>query len=263
MNEEIRFLLLSWDEYNNKEFEVPYIYSIRTENQVLMYFGANHTNLSSHSQYERLDRVWQEFLDHSSEKKVAIGEGKNPRPIKASKEEAITEYGEQGYLRFLAKNAGIEVRYPDPAEPIIWNDLLSKYSKDELFLHDMMQFAHQWKRDNKQIPFEQYIESYLQYYRTNTNWNGYDFSFSYVKEISPGLIGEEFNVHSQELFYQLTNPSIFKTRFNELGRDIDVYRDTAAVKGILDLWREGFSIFVVFGSGHAVIQERALRQLAI
>jgi hypothetical protein len=260
MREKIQNLLLSWGEYNKKKFSIPYIYSVNKGDQILIYFGANHSNEPSHPQYERLEEEWDKFLSHSVDK-IAIGEGRRARPYLPGKEESISEYGEQGYLRYLADASHISLSYPDPSEPDVWNALLGTYSKDELFFHDVMQFAHQWKRENKQIDFRDYLGPYLENYRKNSGWIEYDFSLSHAKAISEGLIGKQFDEHDMETFYKLINPSVFKTSFNQLSRDIDVYRDTAVVEEILRNWNQGNSIFVVFGSGHAVIQERAIKAL--
>ena len=41
---DIKRYLLSWKEYNKKEFKIPYVFKIEKENQILTYFGAKHTN---------------------------------------------------------------------------------------------------------------------------------------------------------------------------------------------------------------------------
>jgi hypothetical protein len=263
LERDIQALLLTWQEYNEKKFSIPYVFSIEKDGQLLMYFGARHVNSPSDSQYLLLQSEWERFLAHPAVCKIAIGEGRGPRPARSNIEESIAEFGEQGWLGSRAREAHIGLAYPDPQEWSVWNTLLDRYTKDELFLFDIMQFAHQWNRGDKGKPFGDYLEPYLDPYRAQAGWDGYDFSLTHVRALLQGLLGREFDEHDSAFFYRQINPSIFETRFNQLSRDIDVYRDTAVVKEIVTRFRAGESLFIVFGCGHAVVQERAIRTLLV
>ena len=65
---DISNLLLSWDEYNKKEFSIPHIYSIKNEKQELIYVGMNHCYDSKNYQFEILRKEWAEFYERHKNK---------------------------------------------------------------------------------------------------------------------------------------------------------------------------------------------------
>src|SRR4051812_4085722 len=110
---EIKSLLLTWDEYNQKEFSVPYVFKIEKPDKKLVYFGARHSFDASDDQFRQLDEEWNKFASFQSQKKIAIGEG-GPRPLPENLLMGIKDHGEQGFLKCKASDAQIEVMYPDP-----------------------------------------------------------------------------------------------------------------------------------------------------
>lgn len=254
----IEELLLSWDEYNKKEFSVPHFFDIQKDNQLLIYCGVRHTYKQDDAQFEELHKKWDLFLKNSNPNKIAIGEGGVRKPSN-NLEEAIRHYGEQGWLRFVADASGMEVISPDITDIRLWNALLDKYSKEELFYYDIMQIAYQWNKTNKEIPFDKYIKQFTADFIKN--WTNFDTSWENILKIHRELFQTEFDPNNYKFFHDTINPAEKTTKFNQLSRDADVIRDSSVVSEIKRLWDEGKSVFVVFGSGHAIIQEPALKTL--
>lgn len=82
-----------------------------------------------------------------------------------------------------------------------------------------------------------------------------------VKVLFAKEFGVSLNLNDRKFFYDQVDPSQNNSVFNEISREADVIRDSTIVENILKLWNEGKSIFIVYGSAHAVNQERVLREL--
>jgi hypothetical protein len=253
-------LLLNLDEYNKKEFSVPYIYHIEKSNQLLAYFGATHTYDQTHPQFQKLEQEWRQFDSFPSKRKIAFSEG-GLRPSSGSLEDALQKHGEQGYLKWLADQSGIEIFCPDPDVSSIYAGLKSKYSQDEIFYYLVIEIAYQWNRTDKRNSFPEYFRYYVDKFKNKLQWPRYDFSIVHAKILHKQIFGSMFDPNATRFFARQLDPAQKNSKFNQLSRDETILRDVAIVAGIKEYWEKGYSIFVVFGSGHAVIQERALKQL--
>ena len=60
---------------------------------------------------------------------------------------------------------------------------------------------------------------------------------------------------------QLADPNKTGTRINEITTILTDAREVSIVSGIEKYWKEGKSIFAVFGSGHLIAQRPALEEL--
>lgn len=82
-----------------------------------------------------------------------------------------------------------------------------------------------------------------------------------VKNLHRKIFNTELDLNDLKFFYDLVDPSQNNSVYNEISRAEDVIRDSTIVKNILDYWERGYSVFIVYGSAHAVNQERALKEL--
>jgi hypothetical protein len=72
-------------------------------------------------------------------------------------------------------------------------------------------------------------------------------------------MGKDFNLGENQNGY--VNPNNIGSRINEIARKTSDVRDENILNEIVKYWSEGKSVFVVFGSGHLIIQEPALREI--
>jgi hypothetical protein len=254
----IEELLLTWDEYNQKDFSVPYIYEIEKDGKLLIYCGISHTYKPDDKLFPVLQERWDKFLNNSNPNKIGIGEG-GTRPLTDTLEEAIIKHGEQGWLKFVANKASVEVVSPDITNFRLWEILLSRYSKEELFYYDILQTGYQWNKTDKSHAFKDYIKQWTPEFEAR--WPGFDASWENLLIIHRLYSQNKFDPNDFKYFHDQIDPNQKNTVFNKISRDTDIIRDTAVVSEIRTQWDEGKSIFVVFGSGHAIIQEPALKAL--
>lgn len=258
---EIEKLLLTWDEYNQKgHFEIPYTYLIQGDNYAISYFGARHSFDPHDPQFEQIEKLWNEMTAHyPREQMVAVIEG-GLMNNEYERDEYITRAGESGLLIYLAKKAGVEIKYFEPSKGLL-NDLTQHYSKEEIFYHQMAQRALQWNKLTRKPNFEEYTIQFLKKLQSETDWDDFDFSMEHLKKIHTNIFATVFDESDRAFFQSIGTPTNDNTTINKISRDIDIVRDTAIVQGVLDEWQKGKSVFVVYGASHAVIQERALKAL--
>ncbi|MFC5271937.1 hypothetical protein [Adhaeribacter terreus] len=104
---------------------------IKTRNSgQLTYFGAEHSDKPEHSQFKKIKA---EFL--KTQPTLVFFEGPN-RGIATSETETIKQFGESGYVRFLANNANVKVQSlePNPQDEIRYLMETGNYSAEQVKL---------------------------------------------------------------------------------------------------------------------------------
>ena len=92
-------------------------------------------------------------------------------------------------------------------------------------------------------------------------WPDLVISLELVNSIYKKLFNQELNIDDEELFSQITTPITVLSRINELSRSQSIYRNEQILVQIEKYWKEGSNIFVIYGAGHAVMQESSIRSL--
>lgn len=90
--------------------------------------GASHSRDPAHEQFARINGIFAE-----ERPSIVFFEGPD-RGTAATAEEAIRATGESGYLRFLARQAGIAARTLEPSPPEQAKALLAHFPADQVFL---------------------------------------------------------------------------------------------------------------------------------
>ena len=80
-----------------------------------------------------------------------------------------------------------------------------------------------------------------------------------MKELYKKILDKNFD--EKESPNDLINPNKTETPINKIARAQSDLRDVNITTEIVRYWNEGKSIFAVFGLGHLIIQEPALRKL--
>lgn len=237
----------------------PIMMEIEKGDQTLFYFGANHSKDPHNPQYPVLRDYWERFLDKTKNKeRIILVEG-GLRPLATNEELAIEENSEGGFITYISHESKTKIASPDLSQI----DVLLRFpeiNKDELLLYFFMSHADSYHRVSDPKPdFNIFFEKWARYQRTREVWLGLDISLESLKESYKRVMNKEFNENDSQNDY--INPNKSGTRINELARKISDARDENILNEIEKYWNEGKSIFVVFGSGHLIIQEPALREL--
>ena len=256
MDERIKSLLLSWNEYNEKEFSVPYIYSIKKNKQELIYFGSRHCYNPKDHEFEIIRKEWLDFYDRNKDREMIVVVEGGVRLIEQTEEGAIIKGGEMAFITFIASKQGVSTTCFEPYRGEIFNGIAKKYGEEKVFYQRMAQVILQWNTLTQKPPFEVYIEHFMERDKKESGWGNFNFSLENLKRIHNDIFNTDFNQSNRDFFYNIIDPSQNSTVINEISRYEDTIRDTVVIKGILEEWQKGKSIFVIYGLANSVIQER-------
>jgi hypothetical protein len=260
LNHSLRQYLIPYQKYQEIEHQVPYFFKIGTNDQCLYYFGSKHSYDPNDSQFHELAEKWKEFISTTKEEdSVVLVEG-GKRPYIEDEIESIQQGGEASFITTLAQKAGIEAESPEPEESLEREQLLKKFTPDEIQYYYFARVVYQWSRKDPQPNFEEYVTNYLEQDQHSSKWN-FDFSMKNMMQIHQKLFNTPFDKTDADFFYNSIDPTQNNCVINDVSRESGVIRDLEIVVQIKKHWEEGKSIYVVYGASHAVMQEPALRYL--
>lgn len=247
-------------ELNKINYEFPYFYKIVKNNQCLYFVGAHHSFDPQNEQFPKIHSYWNSFLAASKDKeRVVLVEGGN-RPVLESESEPILAGGEAHLLAYLANSENIECYSPEPSDINELLELEKSFTKEEIMYNRFARTAAQWGRlTNPKPDFEDYIKKYLSQDIKLTNWD-IDISLRGFSIYHDSIHNNhEFSIQNclnNKCFYNDSNPSI-----NRVSAESGKIRDIFIGNKILYEWSSKRCIFIVYGSGHAIVLERALKEL--
>ncbi len=255
---------MGFDEYNKLDrHPVPYTYSIQKGDQFLYYFGANHSCDPNDPQYSILRTFWAEFLEKTKKQNCVVFVEGGKRKVYNSELEALECGAEANFITYHANKEGIETFSPEPPEKYRFEELLKKFTKEEIIYYEFARMAYQWNRHiTKKYTFREYLKRSLARDKENSGWSDFDFSIEHMITLQKQWFDKDFNENDANFFVSVINPTKTTSRINELSRyEDDVFRDAHILKQIEKFWNEGKNLFVVYGESHAVRHERAVKSL--
>ncbi len=254
--------LMPYDTYSSKEYPFPYAYHLSKDEQHLYFFGSRHTYNPEDEQISKLEDFWNDFLLTTTDtRRIVLVEG-GARTILGSKIEAIETGSEIQYVAFLAAQDDVVVESPEPPASYWFQTLADRFSKDAVAYYDFARVCYQWNQMDTRSEFETYISSFLEANTKNSGWDNYDFSIEHMKEIHQQIFGSTFKEDDENFFHDIINPTTSFSIINEVSRaDDEGVRDIYILSEIEKHWKEGKSLFIIYGQQHAVILENALKKL--
>ncbi len=257
--------LLSTEEMYARLKEVPnnqvYLFTISGENdQSLYYLGTHHTHDPNDTQFREIEELLDQFVEETKDKeKVVLVECSGLLPDYTDKEIAIKRSREVGFTTILARQKQVEVMSPEPTKIEEATQLLKNYSREDVFYFYMIH--HCWNYSKMHLDVKpshtKFINAQMVKYTLMEEFKDFDFSFEHFLEIynakHPTI---PFDIENTNLFYEETKPAN-----GNISESSGKIRDMIIIQKIYELWKQGKSIFIVYGKGHAVIQESALKEL--
>ncbi len=239
----------------DQNYIYPYFYQINKNKKMLYYLGTQHVFDINDAQVQKIKELWNKFLVKTKKENCIVLTEGGDCPVEESEEVAIKRYGEPGLVTYLAAKESIKSLSPEPDEQYEIEELLKKFNLEEVMYSRFVRLVSQWHRMGKKPNFEKYLEGYLQYYR-NKFGKIFDFSLENFIKLHNKLHEHPFDLDNYECFFHDENPGI-----NPVSTLSSEIRNVHIVSEIIKLWDEGKNIFIVFGSGHAIVQEPALKHL--
>lgn len=261
-------LILSFKKYSKIKHKRPYFYSIefKPTKQILYYFGAEHKKDLNHPQFELLQKKWQEFVQKNQEsgvKIISFFEWNIPKNYQSTLEESVKKYGEAGAILFLSNKAGFPSIRVEPTIEYEAGELLKEFSKEEIFYFYISRMIGSRKRMSMKQDLEKTIKLGIERYSSllSTLWKDFDFSFKSFKKIHRHYFNKDLQKDDEDFFAEITSPMLNNSKFNEIARKSSTIRNIFILNHIEEFWQKGYSIFVVYGASHAVMQEDAIKSL--
>ncbi len=234
----------------------PLTFEIEKEGQLLFYFGANHSHDPENYQYPVLREYWNRFLETTINKERLILVEDTQRSIQIDEVTAIKCGAEGDFVSFLGAQTNIKNISPD----ITLEKLAKKFPEipeEEVLLYRFLDVVNAFQRHHLSSPFEDVVNNWCE----DKKQKGFDVSLDKLKDLYKNILGKEFDL--KDAMNNLVNPNNTGTRINEIARLLSDAREVNIVSEIEKYWKEGKSLFVVFGSGHLVVQRPALEKLLI
>ncbi len=231
-------------------------FEIEKHGQVLFYFGANHSPDPNNEQYSKLREYWQKFLDKTQRKNCIVLVETWKRPVLKSEEEAIRNGNEGTLITLLADKEEIQTECPELDRKEIIESLLTQFPKDRVVFQIFCSQLKGWQRFPEPRPDP--INSF-NWIKKLTGWNDYDFSIEHMLKIYEEIFGNKITREEMlNIKVDFSNPNL-EGPVNSIARASSDIRDLRIASEIERYWNEGKNIFVVFGNGHLIIEEPALK----
>jgi hypothetical protein len=245
--------IMTWQEYDSRYVEWPYVLRIAGNRGELLYYGVRHTYSPDDPQVEEIEKLWTAFRPD-----IAFNEGGNP-PIESSRDEAVRKGGEGALVRFLAARDNVPVTTLDPSRSEEVAHLKQRFPAEDIKLFFVLRGVAPFTNRGAEGSLEKEIERVLGIYNASPGLMGPPRSLDEVaaayRQRLPGH--GEYKDTPMSWF----DPVRTETFLNDISREGSEYRDRFMVEKLTSHLQEGHRVFAVVGGTHVVMQEPALRKL--
>jgi hypothetical protein len=184
-----------------------------------------------------------------------LNEGGNP-PFAATVAEAVTQYGEAGLIRFLARRDDVPVVSIDPSrseETAYWS---KTYTREQIKMFFLVRGVAQQIQNHDPAKVDDELNRILGINHEAPGLavpprTAYEFVRIYRQYFPDG------DYKSAKISW--FDPMKSETLFNDMARMSSEYRDRYMVAMLQRHLREGERVFAVVGGTHVVMQEPALK----
>ena len=239
------------------EHTIPYIFSITKESRVLTYFGAEHQTDIKHPQFDLLKNEFGKFMSPHMNKIVFTegGVGKSYDNIVT----ATSHEGEAGFISFLAAQHSVPIFSPEPPSDYEIGELLKKFSEIEIVYYYLARVIAQFYGQNGVNDLGAYVDQIVKNDLSSPHFSKI-YSFKDINDLHQKLFTFSLDLSDNEFFANVSNPLLSQSIVNRVAEESGYIRDYFIIDKISEHWRLGFSIFIVYGYTHAVMQENCIRE---
>jgi hypothetical protein len=242
---------MTWEEYARQPQRTPCVLKLRAGAGELLYYGARHTFSPNDPQIAEIERLWKELRPT-----LAFSEG-GIRPASTSVEDAVRCYGEPGLVRVLGDRHGVRIRSIEPPQDEEIGAMLREWPPDQVKLYYFLRAMMGYQRGVHDQPAKDYAMVQLKTLNQTRGLGGPPRTIEAVEaaiaEFSPPLA--DWRVVPESWF----NPTRSEAFANKFSRQLSRFRDEHMLKILVTAVRSGERVFAVVGSGHVIMQERALK----
>lgn len=244
-----------------------YAYALEQDGKILTVFGSEHINDPKDPLFEKIkalvaelkpDYVMVEGMQQLSEKKEHA-----KLWVEGLSEEAARRKGEPMYTLKLAVDSGADFESPEPSGGEELRHLeaqgLSRESILKLAIYQLVpQFVRSHPTSGKRA-FEEYLYPYMERFKKDCGWEPAQF-----EELRSRIVAD-IDITNPDKYAHLVDPMPYTgshvSEVNEVSAANTMYRDNRIFDRIAEVMKTHSRVLVVYGSGHAVSLEPALRAL--
>jgi len=238
--------LMSWREYEASQHHWPFVLRAVLGSGTLYYFGARHTADPRDPQVEQIAAAWDRLKPTR-----AFNEGGDP-PLAPTRDDAVRQYGEAGFVRWLAARDGVHVATLDLPRSLQAQALRGRWSSQEAKAF-FVQRALLPCEDRAGCDREAETERIVPIVEATTGLDSRPHTWTELQDSLSRLAPPAGEHHDW------FDPTRHGHPFNDMSRRIEDCRDRHMIQTLLDSMRAGHRIFAVAGGSHVVRQEPALR----
>lgn len=257
--------IMSFVDYTKIRHDIPYIFEINAHDKKLVYFGSDHTKDPSNPMFDQIEEKFKQLTPQivfiEGRRQLTQRKSETIEYIKTkNRADVIKEGGEPFFTLKLATEAGIEF---ESLEPELCDEvklLLEKgFDKNDIFATYVYRGMSGYVQPAGGDTFEKYLDRWINYFKTATNWDEFDYSRNNLERTGKNIWGD--NVKLSDLVQDRFDPvfSKNKTVSNKIIEQSSIFRDKFIVKKITEAIDKYTRILVVYGASHAVMQESAIR----
>ena len=264
--------VLTPEQYARTKHDTPYLYTLGAGDDALCFVGAHHSTDTNDTLFSTIE---EQFHAHAPDVVVVEGAqnlqgaaGTERLVQSLSREEAIERGGESIFALQQAVASNTPWLCPEPSDAALMRHLsLQLYTQDTLLAWYVLRLLNQYHRRNESTSFSLYVVPFLSFLAKETGWSEKLCTYEAATETAGRILGYTPNIHNPERAEEYTDPIPWphrweqQTRFNEISRASLQYRDRYIIRRVSDELLRGKRVFVVYGAGHAVMQEPAYRYL--
>jgi hypothetical protein len=241
---------LTWKETATTKWEEI----IKTSKGSLYYFGAYHLDNPSDKQFSEIKNRWNDFRPT-----IAFFEGPD-RGIDTTAILTVQKFGESGYLRFLAKQAGVKTISLEPSPVALYTYLCGKFSQEQVDLYmltkEAMRLRTRKELNKAQIEIE--LNKMLAMF---TKMLGRELAITNLSRL--GIVFNKTFGNKLEWWeapIAWFDPQLKDDRFtNQLSLLSTNYRDVYMVAILTKYVNDGERVFAVVGRNHIPLQINAIK----
>lgn len=237
----------------------PYVLEYTNNRQILTFFGCKHSTDPSDIQWPVLEAKWMAFVDNDNDKKVLIYERQDFDIKDETRFSALAKYSESGLAAWLAEQSGVQYVSGEPQTISEIEHLKKSFNISEIVTYYFARQMLQWlTQDSAMEPdWRKYAISILSKYESLGCWENVNLELKVVLDWFKIVNDKEFDSRDRQTLYNLSDPSQSK-----ISSASGAFRDEHLFQKIKAKWQAGYDVFAVYGSGHAIVLEPALRKLS-
>lgn len=262
--------MLTPEQYARKQHDTPYLYTLGSGDEALTFIGARHTTDTHDELYsvipEQLATARPDVVVVEGVQSMQGVDGMERFVRQLHRDEAITRGGESIFTIQQALVQDIPWFCPEPTDATLMRHLtMQLYTASTLTAWYLLRLLGQYHRRDESMPFQAYAAPFLAYVQKATGWSTQTCSFAPALQAAEQILGHTPNLYNRERAEEYTDPIPWphrwelQTPFNDITRDALRFRDRCIVKRVGTELLRGKRVLVVYGAGHAVMQEPAYR----